>query len=129
MDITKLPTFSDARGDLVPLEFKNIPFIPQRIFFVKNVPEGTCRGRHAHYNTKQLLICLKGKIKVVQHNGNEEHTSYITENESVLINNLVWDYQEFSSNQDVLLVLCSTPFDKEDYIGDFEKFKKISSER
>jgi dTDP-4-dehydrorhamnose 3,5-epimerase-like enzyme len=129
MTTTKLPCFSDIRGDLVPLEFKNISFIPQRIFFVKNVPEGTCRGGHAHYNTKQLLICLKGKIKVVLHDGNEEHTSYLIENESILIDRMIWDYQEFSSDQDVLLVLCSTPFNLEDYIVDFEKFKKISSEQ
>jgi len=129
MNITKLPAFSDVRGDLVPLEFKNLFFIPQRIFIVKNVPEGTCRGGHAHYNTKQLLICLKGKIKVVLHNGIEEYVSYITENESVLIDSMIWDYQEFSSLQDVLLVLCSTSFDKKDYIVDFEEFKKISSEQ
>jgi dTDP-4-dehydrorhamnose 3,5-epimerase-like enzyme len=125
----KLKLYKDDRGDLTPIEFKDLPFIPQRVFIVKNVPEGSRRGGHAHFKTKQFLICLKGKIKIVLHNGNEEFTSHITENESALIDCMIWDYQEFSSNQDVLLVFCSTPFDKKDYIGDFEEFKKISLER
>lgn len=119
----KLKKFTDDRGNLTPLEFKDIPFIPQRLFIVKDVPAGTQRGGHAHYNTQQFLICLKGKIKVVLHDGVNEKTSFITEGETVLIDRMVWDYQEFTNDQDILLVLCSTPYTPEDYITDFEKFK------
>jgi len=42
-----------------------------------------------------------------------------------LVNNMIWDYQKFMTGDDVLLVLCSTPFDKTDYIDDKEKFTKI----
>ena len=45
--------------------------------------------------------------------------------ESILVNNMIWDYQKFMTGDDVLLVLCSTPFDKTDYIDDKEKFTKI----
>jgi hypothetical protein len=125
MNITKLRTFKDDRGDLIPIEFKNLLFIPQRIFIVENVPKGLRRGEHAHFKTWQQLICLKGRITVGLHNGTVQEEETINEGESVLIKEMIWDYQEFLTGQDVLLVLCSTPYDEKDYITDFSEFKRI----
>lgn len=117
----------DFRGELVPIEFKDIPFTPKRVFVVKNVPVGTSRGGHAHHKTKQYLLCLKGSILVRQHTGSEEITVLLNENEAVLVESLVWDSQEFLTGEDVLLVFCNTPYSAEDYIRDFREFKKILS--
>jgi UDP-2-acetamido-3-amino-2,3-dideoxy-glucuronate N-acetyltransferase len=120
----KLKIITDDRGDLMPVEFKDLPFIPQRIFIVKNVPIGLRRGEHAHYKTQQLLVCLKGHIKVVLDDGLQKKSTFISESETILIPQLIWDYQEFTTEQDVLLVICSTPFDLNDYITDFNEFEK-----
>ena len=120
-----LKIFKDDRGDLTPIEFgEDLPFIPQRAFIVKNVPAGCRRGEHAHYKTEQFLICLKGLIKVVVTNGTQDRTVILSEGETIFIGNLTWDYQEFSSEQDVLLVFCSTHFDINDYITDYSTFLK-----
>lgn len=125
MVIKKLTNFNDARGDLIPIEFEDLPFVPKRIFIVKNVPVRTIRGEHAHHKNQQYLICLKGKIEVVLHNGFKETSKIIKEGESVLIKNLIWDYQKFMTKDSILLVLCSIPYSIKDYIFNFEKFKRI----
>jgi dTDP-4-dehydrorhamnose 3,5-epimerase-like enzyme len=128
MQIIKLKTFNDQRGDLTPIEFRDLMFSPHRIFVVRNVPKGIRRGEHAHFRTWQHLMCLKGQINVGLHNGVTQEEAIINEGESVLIKNLIWDYQDFLTGQDVLLVMCSTEYDKMDYITDFDQFLKIVKE-
>lgn len=113
-----LNKFSDERGVLVPLEFNNLPFIPKRAFYVYDVPKDTWRGEHAHYKTEQFLICLKGKIHVrlESKKGIEEIT--LNESDTCFIDKMVWDSQKFLVEDSVLLVICSTNFDKSDYIFD-----------
>ena len=112
----KLNGFSNDRGLLVPLEFNDIDFEPRRLFYVTNVPKGIRRGEHSHHKTKQLLICIKGQIGVYLINNNNDEYFLLDENEYVYVSNLVWDAQDFLTGNDVLLVLCSTNYDEDDYI-------------
>lgn len=124
----KLQTFSDERGGiLVPIEFKDLDFVPQRLFYVTDVPAGSERGDHAHYKTKQLLICVQGEITVRLHDG--KNLDYITlfENEYLYINTMIWDAQQFETGNDVLLVLCSTNYDEKDYINDINEFINLTA--
>jgi len=129
MKIKQIHSFIDWRGDLTPLEFSDLPFTPKRLFIVKNCEKGIKRGEHAHHETQQLLICLKGKIKVVTHDGTSEDTGTLTEGYSTLIKAYHWDYQEFLTDNDVLLVICSTPFNMEDYILNFDEFLMMTKGR
>ena len=115
----------DNKGNLTPIEFADLPFIPCRIFYVNNVPAGVLRGCHAHYKTRQLLICIKGIIEVNLDDAFEQHTETLTEGKSILIDAMIWDSQRFMTGNDVLLVLCNTPYDKSDYITDYKKFVKL----
>ena len=129
MEIKQIHSFIDWRGDLTPLEFSDLPFIPQRLFIVKNCEKGIKRGEHAHHKTRQFLICLKGEIKVVTHDGIRYDEGVLKEGYSTLIEAYQWDYQEFLTGKDILIVICSTSFDLNDYILDFDKFKEIVKER
>ena len=129
MEIEKLEAFLDKRGDLTPLEFSDLPFSPKRIFVVKNVERGLRRGEHAHKKTKQFLICLKGAIKVVTHNGESYDEGILTEGYSTFIETYHWDWQEFLTGNDILLIVCSTPYNENDYIFSFIKFLKITRAR
>ena len=124
-NIKTLKTHEDDRGSLLPIEFNNIPFTPKRIFVITNVPKNTIRGNHAHYKTKQVLICINGEIDVILNDGNGDTVTRLKKNESILIDNLIWDSQKFLTHDSELLVLCSTEYDYEDYILNFDKFKKI----
>lgn len=118
--------FTDERGQLIPFEFDQLPFEPKRIFIVKDVPKGSTRGNHAHYNTQQFLVCLSGRIKVYTFN-KFEHFKYIilTPGDSYLIPTMCWDNQTFMDDNSVLLVFCDTKYNKKDYITDYNKFCQI----
>jgi len=117
--------FEENKGLLVPIEFKNLPFEPKRIFFVTNVPKNVERGNHAHYSTQQILICIKGKIEVKLYDGKIRKSIIINEGESVFVDKFIWDSQIFLTGNDTLLVLCSTEYDINDYIFDIENLEKM----
>ena len=119
------PTFKDPDGILVPIEFDNLPFEPKRIFYVLNVPKGEERGMHAHYNTQQIITCLQGAILVKLHDGSMLQEYRLRPNEWVFIDRLIWDSQIFLTGQDILMAMCSTPYNKPDYIEDFDAFSRM----
>lgn len=114
----KLKVFKDARGSLIPIEFKDLEWEPLRLFYVTNVTKNCRRGGHAHLKNKQLLICIKGSIQV---NLNDLEPIILNEHEYIYVPNLVWDSQDFLTDDAVLLVLCSINYDIEDYLFD-QKF-------
>lgn len=116
----------DSIGCLMPVEFKDLPFVPVRIFLVKNVPAGAQRGGHAHKQTVQYLFCMQGKIKVLLNDGASANEFILEKGQGCMVNKMVWDAQMFLTGDDVLMVFCSTVYDPTDYITDFEEFKKIT---
>lgn len=120
-----LKIINEEDGILVPLEFFELPFKPKRIFYVCGVPKDEERGRHAHFKTQQLLICVQGEILVKLHNGHKLSKYTLFANQSILVDKMIWDSQVFKTGNDVLLSICSTNYEKLDYIEDFNKFLKI----
>ena len=47
------------------------------------------------------------------------------ENESVFVDRMIWDSQTYETGEDIMLSLCSTEYDKADYIEDIKEFDKI----
>jgi len=121
--------FNDDRGSLIPIELKNVPFEVKRTFIVNNVPLNEIRGNHSHYNTKQYLICINGSVDVILNDGFNETIYKLIKGESILIPELVWDSQRFTSENSEILVFCSTEYDIDDYILNFNKFKEIINEK
>ena len=123
--IEKLKRFNDPRGDLLPLNFSTLPFNPKRFFLVTGVPKGVKRGDHAHFSTKQLLICLRGKIEVELFDGVATSLYELKEGDSIYVPEMIWDSQVFKTGEDLLLVLASTEFNKVDYITDKQMYLKL----
>jgi len=121
-----LRAIKDPDGVLVPIEFKELPFVPRRVFYVTGVPAGEERGGHAHYFTEQVLICISGKILVSIHDGIKKTDTLLTENQSIYVGRLEWDSQTFLTGNDILLSICSTSYNKKDYIEDFDEFIRLS---
>jgi dTDP-4-dehydrorhamnose 3,5-epimerase-like enzyme len=125
MEIIKI--FNDSRGTLIPIDFDDLPFLVKRIFIVNEVPINCVRGNHSHYKTKQFLICINGNVEVTLHDGKIENKYNLVKGEGVLIPELIWDSQKFLKENSEIMVLCSTKYDINDYIFDFETFKKIKN--
>ena len=116
----------EKNGNLVPIESdRDIPFRIERIFYVYGIEDKETRGKHAHYDTKQLLICINGSIDVICHDGiNQKKWTLNKRNQALYIPELIWDEQIYEKDS-MLLVLSDTLYDKEDYIEDFDEFLKI----
>ena len=122
-----LEKFDDSRGCLFPLEFGKLPFTPERLFIVSDVPKGERRGGHAHYKTEQYLICLRGAIEVILDDGFIESSILLEPMQGLLVPVLIWDSQIFLTGDDILLVLASTDYNREDYIESSSVFKALHS--
>jgi len=120
-------TIIEDDGNLVPIESNfDIPFPIKRIFYVYGVRDADIRGRHAHHKTKQLLICIHGKIEVLCDDGKNKK-KYLLESpqQGLLIPEMIWDEQKYLSEDSVLLVITNTKYELNDYIHDFEEFKRL----
>ena len=96
-------------GFLVPLEFNtSIPFKLKRIFYTYNVPMESNRGSHAYYNTKQVLICICGSLKIKCFDGYKEEVYELNKpDEALYIDPYIWRTSFEHSHDAVLLVLSS----------------------
>ena len=46
-------------------------------------------------------------------------------NQAVLVPEMIWDEQIYKTDDTILLVLCNTRYDVDDYINDYNEFKKL----
>jgi dTDP-4-dehydrorhamnose 3,5-epimerase-like enzyme len=122
--VTGLKHFRDERGELVEVDFeRGLPFAPRRLFYIFDVPAGTWRGGHAHRECRQFLICLKGSVTVETDDG-EERRDYLLDNPhaGLYLPPPVWCSLGGFSQDAVLMVLASHPYDAADYIRDRQEF-------
>ena len=122
-----LKGYADERGILHPISFDELPFTPKRMFLVSQVPAGVKRGEHAHHVTEQFLICLKGEIDVLLYDGQNTSVTTLRSMQGVYVPNLTWDSQVFKTGEDILLVLASTDYNREDYIECISAFKALKN--
>ncbi|MBV7427801.1 FdtA/QdtA family cupin domain-containing protein [Acidovorax sp. sif1233] len=113
-----LPTHTDERGNLLPLDFDSLPFTPRRAFTVTDAPTGSIRGEHGHRSGEQLLICLHGKIGLLLRKGHEEVDTVLTPaGPGLLLGAGVWCRQTYLVSDSSLLVLASEPYDPGSYVS------------
>lgn len=100
----------------------------KRIFYTYDVPIESNRGTHAYYNTKQVLICICGSLKVKCFDGDTEIIYELNKpDEALYIAPHVWRTSFEYSPDAVLLVLSSLEYNEEDYIRDYDEFEQLSS--
>ncbi len=112
-----LPVHCDERGQLLPLDFGSLPFMPRRVFTVTGTPVGAIRGEHGHRRGEQLLICLQGQIGLLLRKGDEAADALLTPaGPGLLVGAGVWCRQTYLAPHSVLLVLASEPYDPDSYL-------------
>jgi len=120
----QLQTFNEKLGSLVAIESDGLMKI-ERIFYVFNTPKNITRGKHSHYKTKQLLICLNGKCEVICDDGvNREKYLLDSPKKGLLIPEGIWAEETYKTIDTMLMVICNTTYSEEDYIYDYDKFIK-----
>ena len=123
-DIMNIREHWDERGTLLPIEFDDLPFVPKRLFYVSNIPNGTVRGGHAHKQCRQFFVCLGGEIDVNLDDGTKYKKVTLHPNQAIEIPTMVWSTQEFYKNG-IAMVLSSEKYDEKDYVRDYQTFLEI----
>jgi len=107
-----------------------VPFDIKRVYFINGFKEQqSVRGKHAHRNLDQALFCLSGHFVLTLEDGiNQQSFKLSTGLEGVWIGKAVWHTMESLSQDCVILVLASAPYDERDYIRDYNEFKKLTTD-
>jgi len=121
--LKNLEKFDSESGTLAALN-KNLGFSAKRFFYVSGVGKYEWRGDHAHKKNKQILVCIKGKILILLDDGKTTRGHTLSEGQYVFVDSMIWDQQQYLTGDDILLSICSTEHDEEDYIKDYQQFLK-----
>jgi UDP-2-acetamido-3-amino-2,3-dideoxy-glucuronate N-acetyltransferase len=114
--------FKDSRGHLEKFVV-DLDFIPKEIFFIKEVPRGTVRGKHAHIKCKQLIVLVSGALKITIDDGSQKLSKILTDpGSSILIKELNWASQEFLEENTEIMVICSELYLERDYLREYAIF-------
>lgn len=114
-----------AEGYISIAEFEDmIPFVVKRTFWTYYTPENVIRGRHAHYQTEQVLIAVAGRIMVGTESVSGEKHEFLLDSpdKGVYIPPDCWHTMQYSHNA-VQMVFASTCYNEQDYIRDYQTFK------
>ena len=128
--IIDLPKIKDPRGNLSFFENSNqIPFDIKRTYWIYDVPGGEIRGSHAFKESHEFIVALSGSFDVVLHDGEKEvkfnlNRSYY----GLYVPNLLWRHVENFSTNSLALIVSSIPYNSNDYIRDFDEYKRIKNE-
>jgi acetyltransferase-like isoleucine patch superfamily enzyme/dTDP-4-dehydrorhamnose 3,5-epimerase-like enzyme len=123
----RFKTVSDIRGNLAVGNFPaDIPFTPKRFFLVFDVPSKETRGEHAHKQCIQFLMCIAGSCAIVADDGHTRQEIVLdAPSVGVLVPPMIWCSQYKYSADAVLLVFASELYDANDYIRDYDEFRKL----
>jgi dTDP-4-dehydrorhamnose 3,5-epimerase-like enzyme len=124
--LINFPYCQEDNGDLVVIQGMNdsVPFHISRVFNVR-ADKDSIRGQHAHSECTQLLVCTNGSIEVSCDDGEIQSVHILNKPYmGLLILPGVWAEQKYLENSSILTVLCDQPFNEEEYIRNYDEFKK-----
>ncbi len=128
--VLAVPEHRDARGALVAYEHpRQVPFVPVRTFVLYDVPAGARRGGHAHKACHELLIAFGGTVRVTLSDPFGERTVTLSRpTEALHLAPLTWLDIEGMDPDAICVVLCSHPYDEDDYLRDRTGFDALFAE-
>lgn len=124
--LINLPKILDSRGNLTFIEGCNhVPFDIKRIYWIYDVPGGARRGGHAFKEQQEFIVSLSGSFDVIVDDGKTVQKFSLNRSYSGLFLPAgIWRYMENFSTNALAMVLASTKFNEQDYIRDYEEFRK-----
>lgn len=121
-----LPKIADLRGNLSIIEeFKQVPFKIRRTYWIYDVPGGVERGGHAYKENTEFIVALSGSFDVVADDGINKKVFPLNRSyNGLLVPKGLWRVMNNFSTNSLALILSSTDFNNDDYIMNYEKYKK-----
>ncbi|MCD4741199.1 MAG: FdtA/QdtA family cupin domain-containing protein [Desulfobacteraceae bacterium] len=128
--IIELPKILDDRGNLTFIEeCTHIPFEIKRAYWIYDVPGGEFRGSHAYKKLHEFIIALSGSFDVLLDDGYEKKKYSLNRSYyGLYVPNMIWKSLENFSTNALCLILSSEVYKEEDYIRNYEDFKRANSQ-
>ncbi len=129
IELLKFPKIEDPRGNISVIEeLIQAPFKIERVYWIYDVPGGQTRGGHAFKKQKEIIVALSGSFEVVTHDGQNQKIFHLNRSYyGLYLPNGIWRQMKNFSTNALALVLSSTPFDKNDYVYDYDSFLKLKN--
>lgn len=117
---------TDEKGYLVP--FEQLPFPVAHVYCIGPVPENESRGNHAKKNNAQVLVPIGGwaEISLESPEGDLYEFKLQSNDQGLYVPAGYWRSAKLSANC-YLLGLHSMKFSEEDYVRDYEQFKRYNN--
>lgn len=128
--IIQLPKVHNRAGNITSVENQLItPFDIKRIYYLYDVPGGMERGGHAHKVLQQFIVAVSGAFDVMLDDGGNKKVVHLDRPYIGLhVVAGIWrELLNFSSGA-IALVLASEIYDDNDYVRDYDLFKKMKYE-
>ncbi len=110
-------THIDPRGALSAIDEHEFPFVPKRVYWIYDVPNGTVRGAHAHREQHQILICLQGVLDVLVDDGvNSTVIRLDSPNRYLHLPPMLWSEQRCKADSTRWVFIASGKLDPDEYI-------------
>lgn len=131
-ELIHFPKIADPRGNLTFLQNPDqLPFKIERVFWTYDVPGGEIRGAHAYKKQQEIIIALSGSFDIIvkRADGTEEKFSLNRSYYGLYLPALSWRIMENFSTNSLGLHISSEAYNTDDYIRDFDLFKKTVHEQ
>ncbi len=130
-DLIHLNKIGDRNGNITAVNNeKEIPFAVNRVFYLYDIPGGESRGAHAHKECHQFLVAASGSFEVLLDDGITKRQVLLNRPDLGLhIPPGIWASEINFSSGSICLVLASHKYDENDYIRDYESFRKFKNVR
>lgn len=116
----------DDKGRLIAFE-KGVhaPFEVRRAFYIFDSKSDAVRGCHANRKSQFLMMVLSGSCRVRVETDKESVDFLLnTPRQALYLDAMVWkEMYEFSYNA-TLLVLSSEPYNEDEYVRDYDEWKR-----
>lgn len=125
-EIVQFSIHGDDRGCLIALEGgRDIPFEVRRVYYIYGTRSDMPRGFHAHKHLKQMLVAVSGSVTVsCEFGATKERFLLDSPSRGLLLEGLIWREMHDFSPDCVLMVFASEHYREEDYIRDYNVFRR-----
>lgn len=126
--MVELTVKADSRGSLLAIEGeRDAPFAIARAYCVYGTQAGVDRGFHAHRNLTQLAVAVAGSCTMTLDDGSSRVAVRLDDPATgLLIGSMVWREMTDFSEGCVLMVLADRHYDEQDYIRDYDDFRRLA---
>jgi len=129
--IVTLPKIEDYRGNLSFIEeFSQVPFKILRTYWLNGLNCTEITRGHAFKKQGVFIVVLSGSIDIEVHSGQSVNNHTLNQpNIGLYIPPNLWRKMINISKNSLILIVCSTIYDKDDLILDYLEFKELISDR